>query len=149
MTDRWTSGEEKILVECFSNGDTFDTIANQLHKSPDAVKFRIEYIINREITAGKKLQQIALLLHKPSDVVAQLYYEYKKHMDQKYAPGQPKTDINVLSPARPNFLLILERENRIMEAIVKNHKLRKLLEQLQQNNALTKNDIYMLKELSK
>ncbi len=129
---RWSINEERDLVTMIKAGKTYDEIGTKLNRSPSAIKMRIETIIYNNIINGRCVDDIAKKMHMSKDNVIQMYIIHKNF---KMSRGEKVVDVNVISQSTKTkqnkhdtnvdaIVSKLERENKILELIVKNCELK-------------------------
>jgi hypothetical protein len=179
MSKRWSSSEKIDLMKLYSDGKSYEAIGKSLDRSPNAIKLRIESIIYDNLTKGKPLSVMTRLLKVDVDNIKQLYYSHKSFKEGRGEPvininfdslennmhsmhPSPSTifsrgvDSNSIIKKQENvqkgggqYLENIEKENEIMEAIIKNHRMKRYVRKLYVDGMLDKKSIEIYNRLMK
>ena len=131
MNSRWSAEEKSKLIKLYSTKKTFAEIGKILGRSSNAIKLRIEAVIYKNLEKGKKPKEIAKSLDITIDELKQHYYAHKSF---KQSRGEKIVDI-IFDNKNDNNI---SNENRILEEILKNYKMKKEIKKLYKANKLTK-----------
>lgn len=149
---RWNVEDKIKLMELYSKGSSFDEIGNILGRSSNAIKLRLESLIYSNIIKGKSVEVLSQMLNTDPDKIRQMYYLHKSF---KQTRGEQVDDIDLSKNSQHNNqhnnqhnsqhnlkyskimsqekLQEIEYENRILEAIIKNNKLKNELKNINKN----------------
>jgi hypothetical protein len=129
---RWSDKEVKKLIKLYRAGKNYDEIGKIMSRSDNAIKMRIEMIVYNNLVKGKSINSISKDLNSTKDKIVQMYYSYKSFLESK---GKDVIDIDLYNNNKNissnnsnneeiNIIKKLERENMIMDLIIKNISLR-------------------------
>ena len=148
MSKRWSADEKIQMMKLYSKGKSFADIGTTLDRSANAIKLSLEKVVYDNLTKGKPLPRIAQMLGTNQANIKQLYYSHKSFLEargtQTITVDFDKSDSHVphdshvptvVRSRTPTTKQVerlerLEEENRYMEIILQNYKLKRQLKQL-------------------
>ena len=129
MNTKWNHDSEKLLLSLFSKNHSLSSIATSLHRSPNAVKLRIQKIIYDLFNNGTSLDVIAHSLNHPLQTISNFYHSYYKFINKKSPPRSNNTlnsltSENQLITELVNFYKFAHKINKLihLKKINKKHK---------------------------
>lgn len=138
---RWTSEEEKKLVKMFCDGIDFSTIGNTLNRSSSAIRLRINAIVYANVVKGKSIADIAKQMNTTYENILQMYYVHKDFLKSK-GEQVPEIDIGKINTnnkhLNADILAKWEIENKKMEIVINNYKLKQIISKMYTQNKLSK-----------
>ncbi len=176
MTKRWTKEEETSLIKDIHGGYRCKDLITKYGRTELALDMRLKKIIYENIVGGRQPPHLAKALRLPEDVINQYYYSYKEHLSRQDKPpasqqelpksNDPvqdaidKIDGGLGMPDVPpikiqsggtkmNRMESLEKENRMLKAIIENKDLRDRLNKLAKKGELDNKTKKMIKLLKK
>ena len=167
---RWSKHEKQKLLELYSKGGNYDSIGKELDRSPNAIKLRVEGIVYDNLAKGRKVNMLSRLLKVNGDKVKQMYYSHKSFKEGR---GEEVVDVNfdnsnndgghsifkrddrivekkglsTVSQEGGAKLNRIENENQVLEAVIKNYKMKKYLRELYVDGKLDKKSLKICKKL--
>lgn len=170
VSKRWSKEEKKLLLDLYASGESYEMIGGKLDRSQNAIKLRIENIVYDNITKGKTVQLLSNILNVDNNKIKQMYYSHKSFKEGR---GEPTIDItfdnnddnNITNKAifKRNEMVIpksvknkigggniaesLEDENKVLEAIIKNYKMKKYIRELYIDGKLDKQSTRLCKNI--
>lgn len=154
---RWDKEEKVKLVELFSSGKTFGEIAEILNRTESAIRLRLQTIVYEGVVKGLSIDQLMSTLKTTKANILQMFFTHKdfKETRGEQVISQNDVDIfisgignnNINIPKKNSTMThdnidvkkILE-QNNVMDAIIKNHDLKKQIKSLYKNNKLKENE---------
>lgn len=152
MSKRWNATEKRQLLKMYAEGNSFDAIGNILDRSPNAIKLRLEEIVYSNLVKGHKASLISRMLKTEPDTIKQFYYSHKSFRQGK---NKEVVDIdfneydikpifksntinrhsivphkNINQNGGKNHLEKIENDNKFLEAVIKNHRMKKYVKKL-------------------
>jgi hypothetical protein len=150
MSKRWSATEKRQLLKMYAEGNSFDAIGNILDRSPNAIKLRLEEIVYSNLVKGHKLSLVSRMLKTNPDTIKQFYYSHKS-----FRQGKNKEVVDVdfneynikpifnnninrhsvikhkkINQSGGNHLEKIENDNKFLEAVIKNHRMKKYVKKL-------------------
>jgi hypothetical protein len=177
MSKRWTKEEETALIKDIYGGYRCKDLITKYGRTELALDMRLKKIIYENIVGGRQPPQLAKALRMPEDMINQYYYSYKEHLTKQDKPPtnvleHPKSadpvqdaidridgslEMATVPPikiqnggAKMDRIENLEKENRMLKAIIENKDLRDRINKLAKKGELdskTKKMIKLLKRL--
>jgi hypothetical protein len=134
----------------YAENNNFDTIGNILDRSPNAIKLRLEEIVYSNLVKGHKISLISRILKTTPDTIKQFYYSHKSFrqgknkevididFDEYDIKPIIKNNINRHSSIKHKNIIQtggshlekIETDNKFLEAIIKNYRLKKYVKKL-------------------
>ncbi len=161
MANRWTEEEEHNLVKYISHGKKISDLANTFNRSENALSWRLKKIIYENMIHGKTVKNLSKLLNLPDDTINQYYYSYKDYISKKnkdvsnikinttLTKSDKKPHIKQSGGEVINKIERIERQNRIIKAVLENKELRANLKKQYRKGLLDKGTQKILKILLK
>lgn len=167
MSKRWSSEEKIKLMKLYSEGKTYTEIGKSLDRSANAIKLRLESIVYDNLAKGKSVEMLSKMLNTDAETIQQLYYSHKSFRESR---GQQieNIDFNKQKNESPNMGIVntieindrkksrarknlekIETENKILEALIKNYKMKKDVRKLYIDGKLDKKSMEMYNKLVK
>jgi hypothetical protein len=138
----WTEKEEIELINNLRNKLSLEEIALRHKRSIHSIESKIEKIIYDNITFnGNDIKKISIAFNIPIEEVIKKYNNYKIFFEKKEKP----ININDIEKKIEK----LERENRLIKAILDNNDLNRKLNDEINNKRINKNIKNILKQLRK
>jgi hypothetical protein len=125
-------------MELYSTGISYDEIGKYMDRSGNAIKLRLESIVYDNLVKGKSVNILTKMLNTNTENIKKLYYSYKSFKESR---GDNVQDVDFKDelPINTNIggsfvntnikkdinLEKVEYENKIMEAIIRNYKMKK------------------------
>lgn len=173
MTKRWSATEKRQLLKLYAEGNSFDTIGNMLDRSPNAIKLRLEEIVYSNLVKGHKVSLISKMLKTTPDTIKQFYYSHKsfrqgknkevididlneydnksiftKNNINKHSIVKQKN--NIQNGGNSNaHLEKIENDNKFLEAVIKNHRMKKYVKKLYVEGKLDNMSMDMFNDIIK
>lgn len=155
---RWESGDKIELMKQYASGKSFDDIGKNMDRSPNAIKLRLESIVYDNLIKGKSPVLLSKMLNTDMDTIKQLYYSHKsfkqgrgesvqdvnfelghnnvqtnntqeKHINHQHTV-YPKNDVHNMIGGEQQLLNKIERENHILQEILKNYQMKRQIKKL-------------------
>jgi hypothetical protein len=168
---RWSKDEKGKLLELYASGQNFEEIGASLDRSSNAIKLRIESIVYDNFSKGISLEMLTRLLKVDNEKLKQMYYSHKSFkegrgetvVDINFDVGSVKSakskysiferDDNIVPKkikkgdvvANNNKINIIEKENEVLEAVIKNYKMKKILRELHIDGKLDNDSLKICK----
>lgn len=128
----WTEKEEIELINNLRNKLTLQELASKYNRSISSIELRIQKIIYDNITYnGHDIKKISIAFNIPLQDVIKKYQQYKKFIENK------EKNINISDIETK--IEKLEKENRLIKAILDNNELNKKLNEEINNKRINKN----------
>lgn len=166
---RWNTDDKIQLMNLFSKGKSYEEIGTFLKRSPNAIKLRLESIVYDNLVKGKTLEILTKMLNIDEDTIKQLYYSHKSF---RQARGEAIEDVdfsnNINNVQKQSYIIPqlnrqnnknnlatiknlerIEKENIVMDSILKNYQMKKQLKKLYIDGKLDKKGISMYESLIK
>jgi hypothetical protein len=165
MSKRWDKEEKSVLLKMIAKNKTYEDIGKKLDRTPNAIKLRLENIIYDNILNGATKDIIANELKLKEEDIIQMFYAYKNFLENKghdtadadnidiyrrskvdKKKSKKKLDVSIdvgnnnkIKNYTSKILSQMEKENHIMETIIKNHNLKKELKKIMKTSKLDQN----------
>lgn len=151
MSKRWNATEKRQLLKMYADGNNFETIGNILDRSPNAIKLRLEELVYSNLVKGHKVSLLSRMLKTTPDIIKQFYYSHKSFRQGKNKEvvdvdfnkeliPQPIFSNNInrhsiikhepINQQGGNYLEKIENDNKFLEAIIKNYRMKKYVKKL-------------------
>jgi hypothetical protein len=160
MSKRWDTDAKIKLMKLYSEKKSYDDIGKILDRSPNAIKLRLESIVYDNLVKGKQPSILMRMLNTDQDTIKQLYYSHRSFREMRKEPikdvifpeinkiQQPVQTIQNISNMikqpmnggggmqnnnlhKPhNRIEILENENKALEEIIRNYKMKRQVRKL-------------------
>jgi ABC-type oligopeptide transport system substrate-binding subunit len=168
---RWGSTEKMKLMKLYAESKSYDDIGIALNRSSNAIKLRLEAIVYDNLTKGKSISILSRMLNASNDTIKQLYYSHKSFKESR---GKNVIDVDFSSSPIQSLdkltnnnsdthsivntnkskktsqhLQKIEQENQILEAIIKNYRMKRHLRKLYVDGKLDKKSLSMYNQIIK
>jgi hypothetical protein len=138
----WTEKEEIELINNLRKKISLEDIALKHNRSINSIELKIQKIIYDNITFnGNDIKKISIAFNIPIEEVIKKYENYKNFIEKK----EKNLNINDIEKKIEK----LERENRLIKAILDNNDLNRKLNEEINNKRINKNIKNILRQLRK
>lgn len=174
---RWDKKEKEKLIKLFEEGKTYTEIAKSLDRSESAIRIRMQMIVYDFISKGISVANLSKVLNTNPDNIKQMFFAHRSFREGRGESVVPldkthellKLDENINDNEKHDVSNMLNshtknkskntensdyydahkimEQNRIMEMIVNNHKLKKEIKQLHNQSKLSEEEKKMLEKV--